>query len=192
MTQIDVLEQHAILLVLTDKTLYSYAIEALDPEESPLAQSKRGRKISHANFFKIGVFDGQHLVCCVRTTSLSATIKMFKPMDSMTNSKKKSGLAKMLAGGQEVLKPHKVLPPRDPAFRPVLLIPTTSGILYSHRNLLNSLPSLLPLRRLRPRLRNRQPRYTNDPVSPRPSRHLARLRRPQRKHPPHPRRAHQP
>jgi len=107
-TQIDVLEQHSILLVLTDKTLYSYPIEALDPEESPLAPSKRGRKISHANFFKIGVFDGQHLVCCVKTTSLSATIKVFKPMESMTNSKKKSGLAKMLAGGQEVLKPHKV------------------------------------------------------------------------------------
>jgi len=107
-TQVDVLEQHSILLVLSDKTLYSYAIEALDPEESPIAPSKRGRKISHANFFKIGVFDGQHLVCCVKTSALSATIKVFKPETSMMNNKKKSGLAKMLAGGQDVLKPHKV------------------------------------------------------------------------------------
>lgn len=112
-TQIDVLEQHAILLVLYDKNLYSYAIEALDPEESQMAPSKRGRKISHATIFKIGVFDGQHLVCAVKPPSNlnnSTDIKIYKP-DSMPNSKKKSGLAKMLAGGQEVLKPHKVRVP---------------------------------------------------------------------------------
>jgi len=108
-TQVDVLEQHSILLVLADKTLYSYALEALDPEESPMNPVKRGKKISGASFFKIGVFDGQHLVCSVKTTSLSATtIKVFKPADTMINNKKKSGFAKMLAGGQEVLRPHKV------------------------------------------------------------------------------------
>jgi len=108
-TQLDVLEQHSILLVLCDKTLYSYSIDALDPEEGHSAPSKRGRKISHASLFKIGVFEGQHLVCCVKPTSLnnSSDIKLYKP-DSMPNSKKKTGLAKMLAGGQEVLKPHKV------------------------------------------------------------------------------------
>lgn len=109
-TQIDVLEQHSILLVLTDKSLYSYSTDVLDPDESTLGPSRRGRKISGANFFKIGVFDGQHLVCCVKTSALSATIKVFKPMDSMTNNKKKSGFSRMLAGGQDVLRPHKVSP----------------------------------------------------------------------------------
>ena len=108
-TQIDVLEQHAILLVLTDKNLYSYSTDVLGPDDSgPLSARSRGRKISGANFFKIGVFDGQHLVCCVKTSALSATIKVFKPMDAMANNKKKSGLAKMMSGGQEVLRPHKV------------------------------------------------------------------------------------
>ncbi|KAI9726986.1 MAG: RHO1 GDP-GTP exchange protein 2 [Chrysothrix sp. TS-e1954] len=106
-TQVDVLEHNAILLVLTDKILYSYSMDALDADESPLAPSKRGRKISQANFFKIGVFDGQHLVCCVKTSALSATIKVFKPMEPVMDKKKKSGLSRMLAGGQDVLRPHK-------------------------------------------------------------------------------------
>lgn len=107
-SQIDVLEQHQILLVLSDKTLYYYSLDALNPDEGPLAPSKRGKKISGANFFKTGVFVGQHLVCCVKTNALSATVRVYKPVDSMMSNKKKSGLSKMLAGGQDVLKPFKV------------------------------------------------------------------------------------
>lgn len=106
-TQIDVLEQHQILLVLSDKTLYSYPIEALDPEDSQAAVVKRGRKICHCNFFKAGICVGQQLVACVKTTSLSTTIKVFEPMENQIKKSKKSGLAKMLAGGQDALKPYK-------------------------------------------------------------------------------------
>ncbi|KAL9086074.1 MAG: hypothetical protein Q9165_007286 [Trypethelium subeluteriae] len=106
-TQIDVLEQHAIFLVLSDKTIYSFPIEALDGEDTQNVVTKRGRRICHANFFKVGICNGQHLVCCVKTSALSSTIKVYEPMDSMTKGKKKSGLAKMLAGGQDVLKPYK-------------------------------------------------------------------------------------
>ena len=107
-TQVDILEQHQILLVLADKQLLSFSTDALDSEESTLGALKRGRKISGANFFKIGIFDGQHFVCCVKTSALSATIKVYKPMDQMTNNKKKSGFSRMLATGNDLLKPHKV------------------------------------------------------------------------------------
>ena len=107
-TQIDVLEQHSILLVLTDKTLYSYPLEALSPDAGQPGISKRGRKITHANFFKSGICQGQQLVCCVKTSALSSTIRVYEPMDSMTKKSKKSGLAKMLAGNEDVLKPFKV------------------------------------------------------------------------------------
>lgn len=107
-TQIDVLEQHQIVLVLSEKTMYSYPTEALEPEESQSALAKRGRKICHANFFKAGICQGAQLVCCVKTSALSTTIKVYEPMDSMMKTKKKSGLAKMLAGSQDVLKPLKV------------------------------------------------------------------------------------
>ncbi|KAF2104651.1 CNH-domain-containing protein [Rhizodiscina lignyota] len=106
-TQIDVLEQHQIVLVLSEKTMYSYPTEALEPDESNSALTKRGRKICHANFFKAGICQGQQLVCCVKTSALSTTIKVYEPMDSMMKTKKKSGLAKMLASSQDVLKPLK-------------------------------------------------------------------------------------
>jgi hypothetical protein len=93
--------------------LYSYPLEALDPEESQTSVVKRGRKICHCNFFKAGVCLGQQLVACVKTTSLSTTIKVYEPMDNMSKKSKKSGLAKMLAGGQDVLKPYKVLYPHS-------------------------------------------------------------------------------
>ena len=87
--------------------MYSYALEALDPEESAAAPSKRGRKICHANYFNAGMCDGKLLVCCVKSSSLSSTVKVFEPTDSMTKNKKKSGLSRMLAGGQDVLRPFK-------------------------------------------------------------------------------------
>ncbi|KAL1656163.1 RHO1 GDP-GTP exchange protein 2 [Didymella pomorum] len=105
-TQIDVLEQHQILLILADKTLYSYSTEALDPDEAQAA-AKRPKKICHANFFKSGVCMGQQLVASVKTSALSTTIKVFEPKENMANKAKKSGFAKMLAQGQDQLKPYK-------------------------------------------------------------------------------------
>jgi len=106
-TQVEVLEQHQILVVLADKAVYTFPLDALDPEEGPGAPSKRGRRICHANYINAGTCNGQTLVCCVKSSSLSSTVKVYEPMDSMTKGKKKSGLAKMLASGQEVLKPYK-------------------------------------------------------------------------------------
>ncbi|KAI5362082.1 Putative DH domain, DEP domain, CNH domain, pleckstrin domain, PH-like domain superfamily [Septoria linicola] len=105
-TQLEVLEQHQIIIVLADKAVYSFPLEALE-DESSQAPSKRGRRICHANYINAGMCNGQTLVCCVKSSSLSSTVKVFEPMDSMTKGKKKSGFAKMLAGGQEVLKPYK-------------------------------------------------------------------------------------
>ncbi|KAF2395568.1 citron like protein [Trichodelitschia bisporula] len=107
-TQIDVLENYSLLLVLTEKTLYSYPLEALstDPSHQP-GLIKRGRKFCHANFFKAGVCQGQQLVCCVKTSALSSTIRVYEPMDSMIKKSKKSGFTKLLAGNDEVLKTYK-------------------------------------------------------------------------------------
>ncbi|OQN95936.1 hypothetical protein B0A48_17774 [Cryoendolithus antarcticus] len=106
-TQLEVLEQHQILIVLTDKVVNSYSLDALDTEESASAPSKRGRRICHANYINAGTCNGQTLVCCVKSSSLSSTVKVYEPMDSMTKGKKKSGLMRALASGQDVLKPHK-------------------------------------------------------------------------------------
>ncbi|KAH4068780.1 hypothetical protein HBI56_067510 [Parastagonospora nodorum] len=105
-TQIDVLEQHQIVLVLADKTLYSYSTEALDPDDSQ-AIAKRPRKICHANFFKSGICLGNNLVATVKTSALSTTIKVYEPKENMAGKARKSGFAKMLSQGQDQLKPYK-------------------------------------------------------------------------------------
>ncbi|KAK7946568.1 uncharacterized protein PG986_010889 [Apiospora aurea] len=105
-TQIDVLEEYNLLLVLSNKTLVSYSISALDPNEPAL--SKRPKKIqSHCTFFKAGICLGRHLVCCVKSTALSTTIKVYEPNDAMSKGKKQKGFGKMFNAGQDELKAFK-------------------------------------------------------------------------------------
>ncbi|KAH0544586.1 hypothetical protein FGG08_001235 [Glutinoglossum americanum] len=104
-TQIDVLEEYAMLLVLTNKTLVSFPIEALDSGDNQ-SLIKRPKKIQgHTNFFKAGVCLGRHLVCCVRSSTLSSTIKVLEPSNSAQGKKKQA--FKMFQGGQDALKPFK-------------------------------------------------------------------------------------
>ncbi|KAI9866249.1 MAG: RHO1 GDP-GTP exchange protein 2 [Trichoglossum hirsutum] len=105
-TQIDVLEEYAMLLVLTNKTLVSFPIEALDSSDNQ-SLVKRPKKIQgHTNFFKAGVCLGRHLVCCVKSSTLSSTIKVLEPSNPSAQGKKKQAF-KMFQGGQEALKPFK-------------------------------------------------------------------------------------
>lgn len=105
-TQIDILEEYQLLLVLSNKTLLSYSVSALNPDEPAI--SKRPKKIqNHCSFFKTGICLGRHLVCCVKSSALSTTIKVFEPNDAMTKAKKQKGLGKFMAGGQDELRPFK-------------------------------------------------------------------------------------
>ncbi|QPH18552.1 hypothetical protein C2857_003623 [Epichloe festucae Fl1] len=105
-TQIDILEEYQLLLVLSNKTLQSYSVTALNSDEP--ATAKRPKKIqNHCSFFKTGICLGRHLVCCVKSSALSTTIKVFEPNDAMTKGKKQKGLGKFMAGGHDELKPFK-------------------------------------------------------------------------------------
>ncbi|KAJ5165182.1 Winged helix-turn-helix transcription repressor DNA-binding [Penicillium coprophilum] len=107
-TQIDTLEEYQLLLVLANKTLSSYPMDALDIVEGQNIMAKRPKKIQgHANFFKAGIGLGRHLVCSVKTSALSSTIKVYEPMDNLAKGKKKSAVSKMFQGGQDTLKPFK-------------------------------------------------------------------------------------
>lgn len=103
-TQIDVLEEYQLLLVLSTKTLLSYTLSALDPDEPAL--SKRPKKIqSHCSFFKTGICLGRHLVCGVKSSALSTTIKVFEPNDAISKGKKQKGFR--VFGSQDELKAIK-------------------------------------------------------------------------------------
>ena len=107
-TQIDVLEEYQLLLVMANKTLSSYPLEALDPTEGQNPLARRPKKIQgHSNFFKAGIGLGRHLVCVVKTSALSTTIKVYEPMDNLAKGKKKP-LSKMFQSGQDTFKPFKV------------------------------------------------------------------------------------
>ncbi|KAM0816628.1 putative Rho1 guanine nucleotide exchange factor 1 [Seiridium cardinale] len=105
-TQVDVMEEYGLLLILCNKTLMSFSLQALEPNEPAL--SKRGKKIqSHCTFFKAGICLGRHLVCCVKSTALSTTIKVYEPNDAMSKGKKQKGFGKMFNAGQDELKAFK-------------------------------------------------------------------------------------
>lgn len=108
MTQIDVLEEYQLLLLLSSKTLLSYPLDILDPGDSQSQLLKRPKKIqNHANFFQAGVCMGRHLVCSAKMSGISTTIKVFEPMDTVSRVKRPA-IGRMFQSGQEALKPFKV------------------------------------------------------------------------------------
>ena len=119
-------------------------MEALDGGERPNSLAPRPKKIQgHANFFKAGIGLGRHLVCSVKTSALSTTIKVYEPMDNLSKGKKKPALSKMFQGGQDTLKPFKVSSyytiENSNATANTLL---SLGILYSRRVLVYPLPKI--------------------------------------------------
>ena len=141
-SQIDTLEEYRLLLVLSNKNLQSYPFEALDPQNQN-SMATRPRKIQgHSNFFKSGIGVGRHLVCSVKTSALSTTIKVYEPINNNAEGKKKPALSKMFASGQETLKPFKV---RRRCCQVDSLL-TFSGILHSGRIVICTLPPVDTLR----------------------------------------------
>ena len=107
-TQMDVLEEYQVLIVLADKTLHTFTLDALDPSD-PLASLKRGRRIQGTvSFFRAGICLGRTLVCVVKSSSLSSTIKTLEPIDQSMRGKKRPTFQKLLQGpGQESLRVFK-------------------------------------------------------------------------------------
>ncbi|KAK9729384.1 RHO1 GDP-GTP exchange protein 2 [Basidiobolus ranarum] len=106
-SQVSVLESYNILLVLADKVLVTFPLGTLESTE--LVSIKRSRKISsHVSFFKVGVCLGKTLVCVVKSTALSSTIKTYEPIPVDT-TKKKSSLGKrlLIRSGGDGMKVYK-------------------------------------------------------------------------------------
>lgn len=83
-------------------------MDALDPND-PNAGLRRGKKeSSHTTFFKAGTCLGRTLLCIVKASALSSTIKTLEPIDQNVRSKNKPTFRKLLQGGNEMLKVFKV------------------------------------------------------------------------------------
>ncbi|KAF9371080.1 RHO1 GDP-GTP exchange protein 2 [Podila verticillata] len=111
-SQVDVLEDERILLVLAEKQLLAYGLEALDPND-PNSPNKRAKKLgSSVSFFKTGVCQNRTLVGIVKNSSNaldpSSTIKTLEPIEQDGAKKNKHSLRKMLGGGNsELFKLYK-------------------------------------------------------------------------------------
>lgn len=107
-TQMDVLHKYGLVILLADRTLYTFPLESLNPGEDPSANTKKGRRISsHVSFFKVGSCNGRTLICAVKSTALSSTVKTFEPVAPSDTSTKKSGFLRMFKGSPESVKVFK-------------------------------------------------------------------------------------
>jgi hypothetical protein len=80
--QVDVLPKIDILLVLADKTLLSYPLrQVMELGEGSTSEKLRPKKIgSTVTFFRQGVCNNMTLVCTVKSTALTATVKVMEPV----------------------------------------------------------------------------------------------------------------
>ncbi|KAF1802846.1 hypothetical protein FB192DRAFT_1114470 [Mucor lusitanicus] len=99
------------LLVLADKTLWTFPLEILASGASP--QAKRGRSVSqNTAFFHVGECLSKTLVCVVKSNTLSATtIRVLEPVIMDENKKTKSlfSLKRLVRSGPVGLKAYKDL-----------------------------------------------------------------------------------
>ncbi|KAF8311473.1 RhoGEF Rgf2 [Clavulina sp. PMI_390] len=106
-TQVDVLEEYQLLVVLSERAVITFPLEALDPRD-PTAGLKRAKRVSsHTSFFKAGMCLGKMLVCVVKASALSTTIKTLEPIETGLRGKNKPTFKKLLQGGNDTLKVFK-------------------------------------------------------------------------------------
>lgn len=82
-------------------------MEELDPKD-PTAALKRGKRIAtHTSFFKAGICINKAIVCVVKTSALSTTVKTFEPIDQHVRGRNRPTFKKLLQGGNDTLKLFK-------------------------------------------------------------------------------------
>jgi hypothetical protein len=87
----------------------TFPLDALDPSDPSAGLKKAKRISSHTSFFKAGVCLGRTLVCVVKSSALSTTIKTLEPLDQNQRSRNKPTFKKLLQGGNETLRVFKVI-----------------------------------------------------------------------------------
>jgi len=91
-----------------ERQVITFPLDALDHMD-PLAGLKRAKRIaSHITFFKTGICLGKTLVCVVKASPLSSTIKTLEPIDQNIRGRNKPTFRKLLQGGNDTLRVFKV------------------------------------------------------------------------------------
>lgn len=107
-TQIDVLDnKYMTLLALSDKSLYCWPLECVETAD-PVGNNRRGKKVmGHINFYKAGTCLGRFLVCTVKSSSMTSTLRVLEPFDPQPRGRRQPPLRRFLASQSEGLKVFK-------------------------------------------------------------------------------------
>ncbi|KAL0090588.1 CNH domain-containing protein [Phycomyces blakesleeanus] len=80
-TQIDVLEQHRVLLVLAEKVVYGYPLDTLDTGSQNKPVERVPQRISqHVAYFSTGVIKGKTLLIVMKRKGMDSHFKAFEPV----------------------------------------------------------------------------------------------------------------
>lgn len=93
----------------TERSVQTFPLDSLDPKD-PSAALKRGKRISsHTTFFKAGICVGKMLVCIVKSSPLSTTIKIMEPVETPVRKKQQgAAFSKLIPSRHDTLKVFKV------------------------------------------------------------------------------------
>lgn len=86
-TQVAVMERHHILLVLTDKVLKAYSIDALDSPKSTRNSDRAYEVAQNVNFFQVGFCNYKDLVVYKKKKSTSSVFVALEPVCNMRDAK---------------------------------------------------------------------------------------------------------
>ncbi|CAG8636755.1 10597_t:CDS:2 [Ambispora gerdemannii] len=107
-SQIAVLEEFRLLLILADKIFYWLPVEALDLEDTNSSNKKPRKITSNTSFFKYGVCLGKTLIAVVITAGLTQSIiRTFEPIESIKSKMKGSILNEALKAYKDFCIPRK-------------------------------------------------------------------------------------
>jgi hypothetical protein len=127
-TQIDILEEFQLLIVLSGKSkvelaytrtaaethfspehqVITFPLETLNENDTSEGLRRAKRIASHTTFFKAGTCLGRTLVCIVKASQFSSTIKALEPIEFEMRGKHKPTFKKLLQGGNDTLRLFRV------------------------------------------------------------------------------------
>ena len=97
-------------ILIEDRNLFSVTLDVLDnPENDSAAGIRKWKKIgSNLSFFKLGVCSERTLISAVKSSSLSATIKLLEPV-GLGGNKLKGKFGRLFKSSSDSLRVYKVI-----------------------------------------------------------------------------------
>lgn len=94
-TQLAVMDKHHILLVLADRTLKAYPIDALNSPTNIRSPERLSQEIAqHVSFFHVGFCNGRDLLVYKKKKNTSSTFSAIEPMYDLRDPRNEGILQK--------------------------------------------------------------------------------------------------